>query len=134
MSGELDVRNQSDVNKFFSRFDNLIGLSNLKVIHFNDSAVKFDGHNDHHANIFNGYIGSPEFGGTPDGFIEVIRWCFTYGIPMILETPSSGHINEIKMIKSLNKSNNTIETVKPKPKSKIVLRKKIKHIHTATTA
>ena len=124
VSGELDVRDPYQVNQFFSRFDKLIGLNKLKVIHFNDSSTKFNGHNDNHGNLGQGYIGSSSLGGSMDGFKQVIAWCKKYSIPMILETPSAGHIAEIKMLKSIATS--AILDLERKHVSKIKLKLKIK--------
>ncbi len=100
VSGELDIRDITLVNKFFDNFDKLIGISNLKVIHFNDSKVKFNSHNDHHDNILNGYIGNPEKDGSCEGFIRIVQLAKKHSIPLILETPSIGHRNEIKLLKA----------------------------------
>lgn len=87
VAGTLDVRKKECVRDFFVEFDKLIGLSNLKLIHFNDSNVEFDGHNDNHHDILAGYIGNPKLGGSSAGFKEVVAQCTRLKIPMILETP-----------------------------------------------
>ena len=130
VSGELDVRNPDHVDKFFSRFDRLIGLDKLEVIHFNDSSTKFNGHNDNHGNIGSGYIGSTSLEGSMDGFERVIAWAKQYSIPLILETPSVGHIAEIKMLKTIAASTDfkvaTTQTqTRKKTKTKIKLKTKI---------
>ena len=96
VSGELDMRNGSDVKKFISEFDNKIGLNKLECFHFNDSAVKFNGRNDHHADITKGYIGSESL----DGFTEITKIAKKYKIPLILETPTD-ELYQIELIKSL---------------------------------
>ena len=129
VSGELDVRDPDHVDQFFTRFNRLIGLNKLEVIHFNDSSTKFNGHNDNHANIGRGYIGSTNLEGSMAGFIQVIAWAKLYSIPLILETPSIGHIAEIKMLKTIAASvdlkTNLIQD-KPKPHPRPITKIKLK--------
>jgi deoxyribonuclease-4 len=47
----------SDVDGVLKHFDEIIGLSFLKVIHLNDSKNKIDSHKDRHENIGYGTIG-----------------------------------------------------------------------------
>ena len=89
VSGELDMRDAASIKLFFKRFDKLIGLNNLTVIHYNDSNAKFDSHNDRHGDISTGYIGSIKLGGNNDGFAVVAKIAKKYRVPMILETPAS---------------------------------------------
>lgn len=91
VSGELDMQPKS-VLQFFNAFESLIGLDKLCLIHLNDSAVKFGGCNDHHANLFQGFM--PQ-----NGLETFIRRC--HHIPMILETPSIQIRTEIQSIKNL---------------------------------
>ena len=95
VSGELDIRVPEQVKLFFENFDRLIGLERLKVIHLNDSAVKFAGCNDHHANLLNGFITSE----SSVGMKTFVKHAYNYGIPMILETPNGYHIDEIKILR-----------------------------------
>lgn len=101
VAGTLDVRSAESVNEFFEKFNELIGLDKLSLIHFNDSNIRFDGHNDNHNNLMVGHIGNPSLGGSSAGFRQVVRWC-TDGrdIPMILETPGTMVRDEIILIKA----------------------------------
>ena len=47
----------SNFDKILDKFDEIIGLDNLFVIHLNDSKNKLNSHKDRHANIGEGYIG-----------------------------------------------------------------------------
>lgn len=78
---------------FFQKFDQLIGIKNLLLVHLNDSAIPFNGRNDHHAGLGQGHIKSSYL-------LEVVNQCTKLNIPMILETPSEGLEAEIKMIKA----------------------------------
>lgn len=87
VAGSLDLRTADAVDIFFADFDIKIGLDKLKLIHFNDSNVCFDGHNDNHQDILVGYIGNPLLGGSSDGFKQVVKIASGRGIHMVLETP-----------------------------------------------
>jgi len=54
-----DIAN--DLDGVLAEYDKLVGLETLKVIHCNDSKVKFDAHVDRHANIGQGEIGEQVF-------------------------------------------------------------------------
>jgi deoxyribonuclease IV len=90
VAGELDME-ISSIDDFFQQFQSLIGLEHLKVVHLNDSAVPFDGHNDSHANIGAGHI-------PIDGLKHFVNKCHQLEIPMILETPSTKIIGEIEFV------------------------------------
>ena len=59
VAGVMNVRSVEDIERVMEKFDKLIGLEHLEVIHFNDSQVRFDGHNDCHGDILTGHIGNP---------------------------------------------------------------------------
>ena len=76
-------------------FDEIIGLENLKAIHFNDSMNGCGSHKDRHQKIGAGEIG-----------IEAMKAVATHPLlkdkPFILETPNDdeGYRAEIAMIRS----------------------------------
>ncbi len=91
----------NDYENVISKFDEIIGLEYLKVIHVNDSKNPVDSHKDRHENIGFGCI----------GFETIVKICndprFT-NVPKILETPYvdvskiesyAPYKYEIKMIK-----------------------------------
>jgi len=90
VGGMMDIADPDSVEEVFAEFDNTIGLEHLHVIHFNDSEVRFDGHNDSHANILLGYGGNPGLKGNSDGLRKVVEIAHEHDIPLILETPGSG--------------------------------------------
>lgn len=73
----------------FQQFDDVIGISNLKIFHMNDSAKPFQSRVDRHAGLGLGHIG-----------INAFRWLVNdprfKDRPMILETPKEGE-NGIEM-------------------------------------
>jgi len=87
VAGSLDLRTSTAVDMFFKEFDQKIGIESLKLIHYNDSFVPFNGHNDHHHDILVGFIGNSNLGGSNQGFKQVVKLATSHKIPMILETP-----------------------------------------------
>jgi deoxyribonuclease-4 len=75
-----DLRNEKAVNETLRLFDEIIGLSRLKVIHLNDSKGKLGSHLDRHEHIGLGFIGE-------EGFRAMINHKAIRELPLILETP-----------------------------------------------
>ena len=89
VGGMINMRDPNAVHKFMQEFDKRIGFRNLKLIHSNDSEIKFDGRNDSHQDLLMGFIGGLDLGGNSLGFQKVVEYAVKYGIPMILETPGN---------------------------------------------
>jgi len=87
VAGTLDMRSKDNVDDFFMQFDKLIGLDNLKLIHFNDSKVRYDGNVDRHMGLMCGFIANPLLGGNTGGFKQLSQNAASLNIPMVLETP-----------------------------------------------
>jgi deoxyribonuclease-4 len=87
-----------DLAKTIDRFDKVIGLKHLSVIHFNDSKTDFNSHLDRHENLGAGLIGI----NTLKEFLNEPR---LKNIPFILETPGENHSGprkvDIDLLKSL---------------------------------
>jgi deoxyribonuclease-4 len=75
-----DVRNQQVVNETLKKFDKVIGLERLVVIHANDSLVDFATRKDRHQNIGKGKIGL-------SGFKALVQHPKLKNLDFILETP-----------------------------------------------
>lgn len=88
-SGGVDLRDPQETAKYFKKFDQLIGLKNLLMVHFNDSATKFNSHIDRHASIGRGHIGKKRLK-------YVFKNLHKYQIPAILETDDIDH--DIKIL------------------------------------
>jgi apurinic endonuclease APN1 len=88
VAGQLDLRSASKVEQYFKQWDEEIGLDKLKVIHWNDSMIPFDGHADRHADIGAGYITNPQLGGNSDGMKRLAQLAHQHQIPIVFETPS----------------------------------------------
>ena len=99
VAGELDVRDPEAVQQYLVDFTEILPLD---LVHFNDSNVKYEAHNDEHAAIGCGYIGNGELNGRLAGFQVVAKFCREHDIPMILETPASTDIQpEIELVRGL---------------------------------
>lgn len=75
-----DLHVERAVEKTLSKFDETIGLENLKVIHLNDSESGLGSGHDRHEHIGLGYIGT-------SGFKAILHHKAIRELPMILETP-----------------------------------------------
>jgi deoxyribonuclease-4 len=83
------------VDAFLKKFDKLIGLSYLKLIHANDSMTDFGAHRDRHEHIGEGKIGIA-------GFKALCSHPKLKNIDMVLETHHDGkHIKDIALLKKL---------------------------------
>lgn len=86
-----DLRTVDDVNKFISKFDKLIGLQYVGLVHLNDSIHDLGSHLDRHMNIGNGYIGTT-------GLKHFYQSFKIMDVPSILETPVENYGLEIKFL------------------------------------
>ncbi len=90
-----DVKN--DFDGVIEKFDKIIGLDRLLVVHVNDSKNPIGAHKDRHENIGYGYLGF-------DTLYHVVHHPKLIGIPMILETPyvneKAPYKQEIEMLRS----------------------------------
>ncbi len=95
-----DIRTKKAYDATFKEFDNIIGLSRLKVIHVNDSLRDLGSRVDRHQHIGEGKIGISGF----RLLMNDRRW---EKVPKILETPKEGgtarDIKNLKVLRSLVK-------------------------------
>lgn len=75
-----DLRTKAEVDKTLEKFDNTIGLKELKFIHLNDSKGPFGSNLDRHEHIGLGMIG-------PAGLIAFLNHRAIRGLPVIMESP-----------------------------------------------
>lgn len=78
-----DIRDEATYAATMAAFDEIVGLSNLKCLHLNDSKKALGSHADRHAHIGEGEIGR-------GGFTCVMNDARLTGLPGILETPKEG--------------------------------------------
>lgn len=90
--GGYDIVN--DLDGVLQKFDSVIGLSNLKAIHLNDSMNPLGAHKDRHAKIGEGMIGL-------EAIVRIINHPQLKHLPFYLETPNEldGYAKEIEMLK-----------------------------------
>ena len=100
--------NLNDFDNVLSKFDSIIGLDKLKVLHINDSKNEINSHKDRHENIGYGTIGF-------DNLIKVIYHDKLKDIPKILETPyiekCAPYLFEIDMIRNKKFNDNLVNDV-----------------------
>ncbi len=76
----FDLHTEKGVEQTLSKFDDLIGFENVKVVHLNDSKGGQGSGLDRHEHIGMGYIGEK-------GFRALLHHKAIRDLPMILETP-----------------------------------------------
>ena len=94
-----DISSKKLAKAFFTKFNKLIGIKHVVLIHLNDSKPEVGKRVDRHENLGQGHIGL-------DGIGYVIKYAKKKGIPLILETPGvkkTGLKKEIEIIKNLSK-------------------------------
>ncbi|MDD3190570.1 MAG: deoxyribonuclease IV [Candidatus Pacebacteria bacterium] len=81
-----DLSSTEVVHETFEKFDEIVGIDRIKLVHLNDSAAMLDSHVDRHANIGKGKIGI-------EGITVILRELEKYDLDFVLETPP-GRIGE----------------------------------------
>ncbi len=79
-SGDIKEFSPPEIEKWADRWEKDVGLSNIIVLHINDSKTKYNSQSDRHANIGEGVIGIK-------GFQCLAESAFFSQIPWILEVP-----------------------------------------------
>lgn len=94
-----DLRTQKAVTEVFAKFDKIIGLKYLRMMHVNDSKVELGAHKDRHEHIGEGEIGKA-------GFLAILEFLDkkSLDIPLILETEHDKVEADIKLLKKLRDS------------------------------
>ena len=81
------ITSAEDYAATMRRFDDIVGIDRLRVIHVNDSKMPFDSHRDRHENIGKGLIGLQAF----HNLVNDSRLSL---VPMVLETPKGEDLAE----------------------------------------
>jgi len=91
------ISNPKEYKQTMKKFDDIIGLDNLRIIHMNDSKKEFGSRRDRHEHIGKGHIGI-------EAFRNIVNDKRLKNIPMILETPKEEDLKEdIENLKLLRK-------------------------------
>lgn len=85
-AGDYNVGIPENLDRFYSDFDELLGLEKLELFHLNDSKVPFGAHRDLHAGLGKGYL----FHDNETGLRYFFQQAREHGIPMIGEPPDDG--------------------------------------------
>jgi deoxyribonuclease-4 len=91
-----DLRTPEKVNETIAKFDSIIGLKLLRVIHLNDSKGDLGSGRDRHEHIGLGYIGE-------GGFKALFQHQALRGIPFIMETPIDEEGDDLRDIERVRK-------------------------------
>ena len=89
-----DLRTIEAVDETLRRFDRVLGIDRLKVIHLNDSKGELGSGRDRHEHIGLGYIGE-------NGFSSFLKHQSVKDLPIILETPIDGRRDETGNIRKV---------------------------------
>lgn len=90
-----DLRDAKTVKNTFKKFDKILGLKKLKLIHANDCASQFGSHKDRHAHIGRGNIGLA-------GFKAIVTLAKKQKINLVLETPHDELLKQdIRILKEM---------------------------------
>lgn len=93
-SAGYDISSKKNVLKYIKDFDKYIGLTNLKVLHLNNSKTELNSNKDRHDNINHGHINI-------EGLSEFVKLCFKLDVPIILETPDEYILEDLEFINDI---------------------------------
>jgi deoxyribonuclease-4 len=89
-----DITTPHGIADALQRFDELVGLHRLAVVHANDSRVPLGGNADRHANIGEGHMGA-------EAFARLLADPRLRRVPWILEVPGSGQGPDLEQVNRL---------------------------------
>lgn len=89
-----DISKPSGTDRMLEDFDKMIGLKQLKMVHFNDSMVPCGSRKDRHQHLGKGYIGAP-------GFKYLVNKLRNIAEAGILETPKEPYGSDKKNLSKL---------------------------------
>jgi deoxyribonuclease-4 len=91
-----DLRSAEKIDEVFKKFDKLIGLEKLAVIHTNDSKTEFNSHKDRHEHIGKGFLGL-------SAFEALLSRPYLKDKNFILETESDLVEEDLRVLKNIRK-------------------------------
>lgn len=89
-----DIRGSANISIFLKKFNKLIGVDNIHLLHLNDSRVKLGDRVDRHESIGKGYIKS-------NSLVKIFNYFRKLNIPIVLETRGDSYKTEIPMLLSM---------------------------------
>jgi len=97
LASGYDQRSDMAVKEAFKRFDKIVGLDRLILIHANDSKTELASHKDRHEHIGEGEIGSA-------GFTAIVKFANKKNVNIILETPKDGkEKDDLELLKKMRR-------------------------------
>lgn len=91
-----DLSQENGFEDYIKKFDKLIGLDSLGMVHLNDSKNELGSNVDRHASWGEGHIGI-------ENIYKIMEFCLKKHIPIMLETPRDTHNKELHLIDQLAK-------------------------------
>ena len=89
-----ELRTPEGIGETLDHFDEIIGLSRMKVIHLNDAKGEFGSHWDRHEHVGMGTIGE-------DGFRNILHNPVFSRLPLICETPVDERRDDVGNIRTV---------------------------------
>jgi deoxyribonuclease IV len=89
-----DLRSEESVNTTIDKFDDIVGIKELKMIHLNDSKDEISSNRDRHEHIGLGKIGK-------EGFRALFKHKSITTLPFIMETPKENQNEDLKAVLNL---------------------------------
>jgi deoxyribonuclease-4 len=93
-----DCRSKAGLGRILQEIDRSFGRERIKLIHANDCRSELGSHRDRHAHIGEGSIGLRGFG-------RILADPFLSTLPVIVETPSQGLLEDVNRLKKLRQHN-----------------------------
>jgi deoxyribonuclease-4 len=87
-----DLSNRNGIDQTLEKFDQIIGLKRLHLLHLNDSKTPLGSRKDRHWHIGEGHIGL-------EGFRHLVNHPLLKHLPGIMETPRKDTIEDLKNMK-----------------------------------
>jgi deoxyribonuclease-4 len=96
LAAGFDIRTAEGLNQTVRDADRILGMTNVKLIHANDSKTPLGSRADRHENIGQGHIGE-------DAFRRILAHPKLRKLPFILETPVDEEGDDIRNLETLKK-------------------------------
>ena len=95
MHGSPGIRAEAGQKGVLQHFDDVIGLTRLRAVHFNDSKNDRGSHKDRHEKLGQGCLGM-------EAMKRIAQHPTLQDLPFILETPNEdeGYIKEIRIVRN----------------------------------
>jgi deoxyribonuclease-4 len=94
LAAGFDIRTQAGLNQTVRDADSILGMTNVKLIHANDSKTPLGSRADRHENIGQGHIGE-------DAFRRILAHPKLRKLPFILETPVDKEGDDVRNLEAL---------------------------------